>query len=775
MAIKKVRAKSGVEYDVNSPQGKTIVASATQGSDADFDSNQTPPQSALGSGSILETLQALRFETEDQGDTLEEISGAIEGSGPSDSEKRKDKITQSNKKKNRFGSALEGFGKGMKSVGKGIGTGFGKVKNSIMDNLGMLTIGAGLVALERYEEELVGPDGYLTKFLEYLKVSLIPDIKKLYQETIIWWDEAWEGVEKFFGWMKKKFTQIKDYVASFDADKDGSLDDDEMAALKKDVSDVAVGYIKDFFITLISAVGLLILGKSFIGTAAGLARTAILASPLFATAATAATGAAVIPAAGAAAVGVGGVIGIGIMIAAMVGSIITASIRGFDAAEMPDGAGVNWSRFFASYVAGGAEGGTGNAIRNSFEKSMTGAGIGAGAGFLVGGPLGALVGGMLGILTGGLIGWFTGKKGADAYEPIYDDIGTSFMDSKNKFFRYFQDLFTGMSGVIPKDELNRDIAKAQDLVDKASFAGQVDQYVTDLTVGSTKPEGDAARSYMNILKSTPVPAQYADDPERYRLGMFIHAAQSGQFGVSMQNRSLSPELNAAQKALGMQQVGGTVSEIIARLEGKAVTETADAQKELNELINYRFDRPALLNNQSLAKIQETYDESEEQRKLLLANPQEYFIRKFANNPERLADFMKSPLFGDNAAMMDSKLFMREEAVLTTRGVALQRMINKKSTQRIQGVDYVNDFGTGTMTNTELDIKIDKFIKKHNLNPDYTVGGETYTAKRVAAERIRLIQQDSNNQTHISYNPSDISVHNQDLLTKMLNNVTYLGN
>ena len=100
MAIKKVRAKSGVEYDVNSPQGKTIVASATQGSDADFDSNQTPPQSALGSGSILETLQALRFETEDQGDTLEEISGAIEGSGPSDAQKRKDKIETSNKKKN---------------------------------------------------------------------------------------------------------------------------------------------------------------------------------------------------------------------------------------------------------------------------------------------------------------------------------------------------------------------------------------------------------------------------------------------------------------------------------------------------------------------------------------------------------------------------------------------------------------------------------------------------------------------------------------------------
>ena len=774
MAIKKVKAKSGEMYDVNSPQGQMIVNSA--GPAAKFDSNyaggQKPPQSALGSGDILSTLQDLKFETEDQGVTLEGIEDAIDSSGPSDSQQRKDKIETSNKKKNRFGSALEGFGKGMKSVGKGIGTGFGKVKNSIMDNLGMLTIGAGLIALEKYEEELVGPDGYLTKFLEYLKVSLIPDIKKLYQDTIIWWDEAWGGVEKFFGWMKKKFTQIKAYVDSFDADNSGDLSQSEMQDLKDDLTSKAGKYIGDFFVSVLGAVGLALVGFKFVGLAAGLAKKAILGSALFATTTTAATTAPVVAATGAAAIGAGGVLSIGIMVAAMIGAIVTQTFKAFDASEMPDGT-VNWSKFWATFVAGDSEGSTKNAIFNSFNKGATGAGFGALAGFAAGGPLGALVGGMLGILTGGLIGWFTGQKGADAYEPIYDSIGTSFMHSKNKFFRYFQDLFTGMSAIIPEGELNADIAKAQKLVEKASFAGQVDQYVTDVVSGSTKPEADSARKYMNLLKSTPVPAQYADNPDRYRLGMFIHAVQSGQFGQSMQSRSLSSEINAGQKALGMKVVGGSVAEIIARLEGEAVTDTAAAEKELNELVSYKFDRPALLNNQSLAKVQGVYDESEEQRALLLANPQEYFIRKFAKNPERLAEFMKSPLFGDKSAMLNSKMFMREEAQLVVRGKSLSDIINKKTAQRIEGVDYVNL--TGTLTQTELNQQTDKFIKKHNLNPLNKEILSDYAAERVAKFQNQVIQKDSNNSTHISYNPSDISVHNQDLLTKMLNSVTYVGN
>ena len=761
MAIKKVRAKSGVEYDVNSPQGKTILASATQGSDADFDSNQTPPQSALGSGSILETLQALRFETEDQGDTLEEISGAIEGSGPSDSEKRKDKITQSNKKKNRFGSALEGFGKGMKSVCKGIGTGFGKVKNSIMDNLGMLTIGAGLVALERYEEELVGPDGYLTKFLEYLKVSLIPDIKKLYQETIIWWDEAWEGVEKFFGWMKKKFNQIKDYVNSFDTDDVEGLSQSEMQDLKDDLSSRAGKYIGDFFISVLGAVGLTLTGLTFVKLAAGLAKTAILKSPLFIAAAATSTAAGAVPVAatGAAAIGAGGVLGIGIMIAAMIGAIVTQTFKAFDASEMPDGT-VNWSQFWATFVAGDSEGSTKNAIFNSFNKGAMGAGLGAIAGFAAGGPLGALVGGMLGMLTGGLIGWFTGAAGAAKYEAIYSDIGDGFLDSKNKFFRYFTNMFTAMEAIIPEGELDRDIVKAQELVEKASYKVKANEIIKDVTAHSTNAhmtepfgEGDSsgrgsnkevARFEWNKLLAAPAPRGHPN-PMEWRLGIMLQRIKSGEFGKQMAAYSGDSLFSAFS--------GGTVQEILESVSSESKEETESAMKNLKNLEGYKDDRSKMLSNQDIMKIRNMRDEVEEKRTMLAENPKNY-IRKYVSLEQQRAI--------SSGKIDEEKFLMRESEFLRIRSNTLGKTINTK----------LPIMPGGGLTNTEIKLAVDNFIRKNNLDPNLPPGG--YSAGRVADFRSTLLQQDSNNNTHIAYSPSSIEVKSNDNITSMLNQVGYVG-
>ena len=769
MAIKKVKAKSGEMYDVNSPQGQMIVNSA--GPAAKFDSNyaggQKPPQSALGSGDILSTLQDLKFETEDQGVTLEGIEDAIDSSGPSDSQQRKDKIETSNKKKNRFGSALEGFGKGMKSVGKGIGTGFGKVKNSIMDNLGMLTIGAGLIALEKYEEELVGPDGYLTKFLEYLKVSLIPDIKKLYQDTIIWWDEAWGGVEKFFGWMKKKFTQIKAYVDSFDADNSGDLSQSEMQDLKDDLTSKAGKYIGDFFVSVLGVVGLALTGLTFIRLAAGLAKKAILGSALFAATTTAATTAPVVAATGAAAIGAGGVLSIGIMVAAMIGAIVTQTFKAFDASEMPDGT-VNWSKFWATFVAGDSEGSTKNAIFNSFNKGATGAGIGALAGFAAGGPLGALVGGMLGMLTGGLIGWFTGAEGAAKYEDIYKDIGDGFLDSKNKFFRYFTDMFTEMEAIIPEGELDRDIAKAENMVEQASYKVKANEVIKDVTAFSTNAhtveafgKGDnsgrgtnkeVALFEWNKMLAAPVP-KGIKNPMEYKLGIFLQRIKRGEFGQQMADYSDGGFLSNFT-------AGGTVQEILDKVKGESIEDTLEANANLDMLLGYKDDRSNMISNQSIANIRNMRDEIEEKRTMLAEDPDKY-IKTYASLQQQ-KNFSKRK---DKDGTMKKKFLMRESEFLRIRSNTLATTINKK----------IPVSGVGSLTDTEIQIELDNFTSRYNLEGGALVNKEgPYFQGKLAEFKQTLLQQDSNNNTHIAYSPGNIQVHSTDSIGHMLNKATYLS-
>ena len=106
MAIKTVQAKSGQMYDVNSPQGKTIVASATVGQDADFDSSN----SSLGAdASMTETLQLIYGETQESSESLDNIEAALVDEGRETAEERAARLEKSNKDKstgNKFANAM---------------------------------------------------------------------------------------------------------------------------------------------------------------------------------------------------------------------------------------------------------------------------------------------------------------------------------------------------------------------------------------------------------------------------------------------------------------------------------------------------------------------------------------------------------------------------------------------------------------------------------------------------------------------------------------------
>lgn len=207
----------------------------------DIRASKREEASKLGaSGGMLETLQAIYVEQVDQGEMIEEsdehledIHAELEGSA---FEERQEKIRGSNKEK-RDSSALGKFTSGVKGAFGAVGAGFGKVKDSLSGKFGLVALGGAIVLMNKFSDELFGPEGALTKLLEWMKYDMIPAIKKLYDWVVVGWDKAWSGVAGFFEWAHGVFTKISDYFKSFDKDGDGSLNPEEMKLLQKDIAD----------------------------------------------------------------------------------------------------------------------------------------------------------------------------------------------------------------------------------------------------------------------------------------------------------------------------------------------------------------------------------------------------------------------------------------------------------------------------------------------------------------------------------------------------------
>jgi hypothetical protein len=227
---KMVKSQAGEMFDVNSPQGKTIVASATVGKDADFASSK----SNLGANtSITETLKLIYEETQESGESLDNIEESLAEGTEETAAERAARLKKSNKEKtekkeNKFGKAM-GFAK------NSIGAGLSKAKGALSGKLGLALLGGGLVLLNKYGGEIAGPDGWLTKFLKYMKEQLIPDIKALYEDLQVWWDIGWGKVNSFFTYIQKVFEQIGAYMDKFDTDGTPGLSEDELKLLKEDM------------------------------------------------------------------------------------------------------------------------------------------------------------------------------------------------------------------------------------------------------------------------------------------------------------------------------------------------------------------------------------------------------------------------------------------------------------------------------------------------------------------------------------------------------------
>tara|TARA_B100000795_G_scaffold214844_1_gene168648 strand:+ start:53 stop:2305 length:2253 start_codon:yes stop_codon:yes gene_type:complete len=435
--MKMVKAKSGQMYDADSPQGQMIVNSATTGPDATFDKSS----SRLGADSgMAETLQLIYGETQESSESLDNIEESLVDDGRETAEERAARLDKSNKDK----TSGNKFGKGLGFVKDKIGAGASKLKSSLAGKFGLALLGGALLLLNQYGDEIAGPKGWLTKFLKYMKENLIPDIKALYEDLQLWWDDAWVKVKGFFTYIEGIFTKIGAYMDTFDTDKSTpGLDADEREKMVEDLTKRAGEFVGKMFTSMVSSVGNAIFTGVLLASGIGLAKSALIGSGLFAKTGTlaATTGKSVgaMAALRSMKVGVGGYLAIGLMVAGGVAAMFDASTRAATAAldeGIKTGTNGDWTTWTSSFLAGG-EGGWDNAFANTKEKGMMGAGIGSLLGVPFG-PAGMLLGGMIGALAGGLFGAVTGKIGAprmkkalEGVESVIDQMGDSILAHAN--------------------------------------------------------------------------------------------------------------------------------------------------------------------------------------------------------------------------------------------------------------------------------------------------------------------------------------------------------
>ena len=74
------------------------------------------------------------------------------------------------------------------------------------------------------------------EFFTWIKDDFVPSMQKLYDDSLLWWDTQWPKVTNFFAWMKGIFTDIGDYVDTWDTDGTPGL---SKAEIKKGLEDIA--------------------------------------------------------------------------------------------------------------------------------------------------------------------------------------------------------------------------------------------------------------------------------------------------------------------------------------------------------------------------------------------------------------------------------------------------------------------------------------------------------------------------------------------------------
>jgi len=445
-----VQSKAGKLYEASSPQGKMIVTAATTGKDADFNSS-TDSSTDSSKMDMLQTLQAIYEETQESSDTLDEIEVHLDDDdNPLDD--ARDNLKASNKDKKKFRLA-----EGLKKAAGGVQAGFGKVKESLSGKLGLALLGGGLLLLNKYGDEIAGPDGWLTKFLKYMKEDLIPDVKALYEDLQVWWDVGWKKVTGFFTFLETTFTSIGAYIDSFDTDGVKGLSDIERDELMADLQEKGGKFVGDMLMGMLSGLGSALFSGALAFSGISLAKSALLTSGLFAKTGTipaaAATGGAV-TGLKAMKVGAGGYIAIGLMVAGGIAAMYDAAGRAATAAldeEEVTGKPASWTTWASSFISGGDKGTWANAFANLQEKGMMGASVGVALGVPFG-PAGMLLGGMIGALAGGLFGLVTGKIGAEKMKKTLDGLDGAIDKTGTAISEHFNGIIDAFKALVPGGE-----------------------------------------------------------------------------------------------------------------------------------------------------------------------------------------------------------------------------------------------------------------------------------------------------------------------------------
>lgn len=381
---------------------------------------------------------------------------------------------------NPFQGGVGAFGKvllalagllGLKLFGPQIQTGLAGVLQAIADNKLGEKIGKAAEDLKTRGKELFS--------------ELQEDVAKLL-----------EGISKSIAFVKSIYTAINDYIMSFDTQGtvvydsatgqtivtgDGKIDEQEFDFLKEDLKDKAITAISNFMGDLLLAFGGLLLGATFIQTAAKalLGNAAIqrifgigkpFIGPLPA-------GAGLSPL-----LATGGIV-------SLLAYGITTTFKNFsDSMEetlKENNNEFEIKTFLSKFFGGDEEGSLTNALKQAFLVGGTGALGGLGiAGTLaafgaVAGPAGIIAGGLIGIAIGGIIGAISGAYGSEKIKAMMDKLSDSINETIDKIDLFFTDIldnvrkfFTGEATAFELDpvRINQAIAKEEakitDLLDR---------------------------------------------------------------------------------------------------------------------------------------------------------------------------------------------------------------------------------------------------------------------------------------------------------------------
>ena len=291
--------------------------------------------------------------------------------------------------------------------------------------------GLALLATYVFEDQIIEGMG---KFFKYMKEDFIPMITKLGIEIKDWFGRTWNGVQKFFGFVKNLFNALNDYVMQFDINEDGTLNEEEFGLLKEDIKEKAVNLISDFIGSVFDALKISILGGLFLGTAT---------KALLGNAAVKAVFSGGTVARGFGAVGMSGAFGIAALIAYGITATYSNASKALQKTLDDNEGAFDFSDFMANFIGGREEGGVMNAFNQAYSLGGTGALAGMAIGTAIFPGVGTIIGGLVGLAGGALVGATTGYAGSGKMKKMFDDFGTMIDMAATDASNFFSDLVSG--------------------------------------------------------------------------------------------------------------------------------------------------------------------------------------------------------------------------------------------------------------------------------------------------------------------------------------------